>query len=519
MRAIISVEDKTGIAGFASGLAALGCEIVSTGGTAAALRAAGIAAIDVVDVTGYAEMLDGRVKTLHPAIHGAILARRDAPEHMAQLAGHGIAPIDLVICNLYDFAGAIARPDVTLPAAIERIDIGGVALLRAAAKNFAAVTVVARVADYGAVLDELRANGQTSIETRRRLAATAFALTAAYDGQIALYLNGIDDNLFPDGLSLPLSQIASMRYGENPHQRAAFYRWRAPDARSDRATIAAAEVLHGKQLGYNNVMDLDAALGIVADFAAPAAAIVKHAGPCGVATDASLEQAFRNALACDPMSAYGGIIGLNREVDVATATAIRESHFDAIVAPGFAPDALAALERRKNLILVATNRPVGPFPEPDSFATLDVRRVSGGLLVQTPNRLPSSAIARQVVTKRPPTDEEWIALLFAWDVVKHVRSNAIVLARETRTVGIGGGQPNRVDAVRIAATRAGERAQGAALASDAYFPFPDNIEVAAQAGVTAVIQPGGSIRDAEVVAAADSMGLAMVFTGFRHFRH
>ncbi len=519
MRALISVADKTGIVAFARSLASLGCQIISTGGTASALRDADLAVTDVATVTGFAEMLDGRVKTLHPAIHGAILARRDMPAHMMQLGEHDITPIDLVACNLYDFAGAIGRPGVTLAEAVEQIDIGGVALLRAAAKNFDAVTAVASPADYDAVLDELRAADQTTLATRQRLAAAAFAHTAAYDGQIALYLAGLNGELFPGELALPLERIASMRYGENPHQRAAFYRWRAPDAVSDRATIASAEVLHGKQLGYNNIMDLDAALGVVSDFAAPAVAVVKHAGPCGVAPYADLATAYRHALAGDPVSAYGGIVGLNRPVDLATAQAIRETHFDAIVAPGYATDALTLLERKKNLILVATRRPVGPRDEPDSFATLDVRRVSGGLLAQTSNRLPSAAIKRDVVTRRAPTGDEWGDLLFAWDVVKHVKSNAIVLAKGRMTVGLCGGQPNRVDAVRIAAGRAAERAVGTALASDAYFPFPDGLEAAAAAGVTAVIQPGGSVRDTEVIAAADRLGVAMVFSGYRHFRH
>jgi phosphoribosylaminoimidazolecarboxamide formyltransferase / IMP cyclohydrolase len=521
MRALLSVEDKTGIVDFARDLVDLGWEIISTGKTAALIASHDIPVTDISSVTGFAEMLDGRVKTLHPAVHGAILARRDSPDHMAQIAAQGIAPIDLVASNLYDFAGTVAQPDVTLAGAVERIDIGGVTLLRAAAKNCDAVTVIMRPEDYPVVIEELRAHGQTLAATRRKLAAQAFAHTAAYDGQIALYLAGLDGDVFPTELALPLGRIESLRYGENPHQQAAFYRWRAPDALAgQRATIADAEALHGKQLGYNNLMDLDAALAIVADFAEPAAAVVKHAGPCGIARSSTLVEAFRAARDCDPVSAFGGIVGLNRPVDMAMAETIRESHFDAIIAPDYDEDALALLEhKRKNLILVATHRPIGPLTGEDTFADMEVRRVSGGVLLQTPNHLPDSAIKRDVVTDRAPTDEEWQGLLFAWKAVKHVKSNAIVLARDNATVGIGGGQPNRVDSVRIAITRAGDRVQRSVLASDAYFPFADNIEVAAAAGITAIIQPGGSIRDPEVIQAANAHGLAMVFTGYRNFRH
>ncbi len=518
MRALFSVNDKTGSVAFAQGLTDLDWEIISTGKTAATLRAAGLRVTDVASVTGFAEMLDGRVKTLHPAIHGAILARRDLPDHLAQLAAAGITPIDLVACNLYDFAGTVAQPDVTEPAAVEQIDIGGVALLRAAAKNYDAVTVVAQPADYDAVLHALRDQGEVSLAQRRKLAATAFAHTANYDAQIAMYLNAADDNLFPAELALPLARSQTLRYGENPHQRAAFYRWRAPGGVAH-ATLAAAETLHGKQLGYNNIMDIDAALNVVRDFADPAAAIIKHAGPCGVAVADTPEVAFRRALAGDPVSAFGGIIGLNRPVDLATAQAIRETHFDALIAPAYDPAALALLEKRKNLILVATHRPIMPLAEPADFAALDVRRISGGLLVQTPNQLTPDQIARDVVTQRAPTAAEWADLLFAWQCVKHVKSNAIVLAHDQMTVGLCGGQPNRVDCIRISAERAGARSQGAVLASDAYFPFADNIDAVVAAGATAIIQPGGSVRDAEVIAAADAHGLAMVFTGHRHFRH
>ena len=518
MRALLSVADKGGLVPLAKGLAELGWQLISTGGTSALLRAEGLTVTDVATVTGYAEMLDGRVKTLHPAIHGALLARRDDPTHMAQLEEADITPIDLVVCNLYDFAGTVAQPDVTLDAAVEQIDIGGVALLRAAAKNFAAVTVVTHPAEYPAVLDELQEYGAISLPHRRALATKAFAHTAAYDAQIAMYLSALESDPFPPELAIPLARISPLRYGENPHQRAAFYRWNAPGA-SPRATLADAETLHGKQLSYNNIMDLDAALGVVRDFAEPAAVVIKHAAPCGVAVADAPMLAFRRALAGDPVSAYGGIIGLNRPVDLVTAEAIRESHYDAIVAPEYDDAALELLGKRKNLILVATHRAIAPAAEPENFAALDVRRISGGLLVQTPNQLTNDAITRNVVTDRAPTEAEWLDLLFAWLVVKHVKSNAIVLAKDVATVGLCGGQPNRVDAVRVAALRAGERSQGAALASDAFFPFADNIDEAVRAGATAIIQPGGSVRDAEVIAAANAAGLAMVFTGHRHFRH
>ena len=518
MRALLSVADKSGLAPFAKGLAELGWDLISTGGTAALLRSEGLAVTDVASVTGYAEMLDGRVKTLHPAIHGALLARRDDPTHMAQLAEADITPIDLVVCNLYDFSGAVAQPDIALEAAVEQIDIGGVALLRAAAKNFAAVTVVTHSAEYPLILDEFQEYGEVALAHRRQLAIKAFAHTANYDAQIAMYLSALEGEIFPPELALPLQRIAPLRYGENPHQRAAFYRWSAPGA-TPRATLADAETLHGKQLSYNNIMDLDAALNVAREFATPAAVIIKHAAPCGVAIAADLETAFRHALAGDPISAYGGIIGLNRPVDLATAQAIRESHYDALVAPDFAPDALELLAKRKNLILIATHQSITPMTESDNFAALDVRRISGGLLAQTPNQLTNDQIARNVVTERAPTEAEWADLLFAWLVVKHVKSNAIVLAQGEQTVGLCGGQPNRVDAVRVAAMRAGERSQGAVLASDAFFPFADNIDEAVRAGVTAIIQPGGSVRDAEVIAAANAHGLAMVFTAHRHFRH
>ncbi len=548
MRALISVNDKSGIVPFARGLADLGWEIISTGNTAAVLRAAQIPVMEVSAVTGAPEMLDGRVKTLHPAIHGAILARRDVPSHMAQLAEQGMTPIDLVAVNLYDFAGTVARADVLLEEAIEQIDIGGVALLRAAAKNSQYVITITRPEEYPAILDALQSGVGIDLAGRRRLAAAAFAHTATYDALIAQYLSEREDpvsaepELWAEDLALPLRRQIVLRYGENPHQRAAFYRWRTP-GEDHRATIAMAETLHGKELSYNNLMDLDAALGVVRDFTTPTAAIIKHAAPCGVATHPDLETAFRRALAGDPVSAFGGIIALNRLVDLATAQAIREGHYDAIIAPEYAEDALQLLEKRKNLILVATHKPIAPDALANPFATLDARRLSGGLLLQTPDLVspvagaglvagnplsedaepaadvPAAGLGRRVVTHRVPDEGEVADLIFAWQVVKHVKSNAIVLATDNATVGLCGGQPNRVDSIRVAAMRAGERSQGSVLASDAYLPFADNIDVAVAAGVRAIIQPGGSIRDAEVIAAADAAGIAMLFTGYRTFRH
>jgi len=518
MRALLTVARKDGIVDFASALIALGWEIISTGGTAAALRSAQLPVTEVATVTSYAEMLDGRVKTLHPAIHGAILARRGDNVHTRQLQEHGIVPIDMVVCNLYDFSGTVANPLLTTTDAIEHIDIGGVALLRAAAKNYDAVTAIHDSNEYATVLAEIQSHGMTLVDTRRRLAASVFAHTAVYDGQIAMYLANLDGNQFPAELALPLERISTLRYGENPHQQAAFYRWQSPNPVVG-ATIASAQPLHGKQLSFNNLVDLDAALGIVSDFATPAVAIVKHAGPCGVATGPLLVDVFRAALAGDPVSAFGGIIGLNRSVDIATATAISESHYDAVIAPDFAPEALALLERRKNLILVATKVAIEPNNAPPSFATLDVRRLSGGILLQTPNQVADANFQPQVATTRTPTADEMSALLFAWTIVKHVKSNAIVLAQGQQTVGLCGGQPNRVDAIRIAAIRAGDTSKGSALASDAFLPFADNITEAVAAGVTAIIQPGGSVRDAEVIAAANEHGIAMIFTNYRNFRH
>jgi len=516
-RALLSVSDKTGLVEFAQGLADLGVELVSTGGTARALREAGLAVQAVEEVTGFPEILDGRVKTLHPAIHGGILARRE-PTHLAELAAHGIASIDLVAVNLYPFAQTIARPDVTLAEAVEQIDIGGVALLRAAAKNFAAVTVLCDPADYPLVLAELRQRGNVSLPTRQRLALKAFRHTAGYDAAIANYLTSQfeADEPFPAELLLRLWRVQNLRYGENPHQQAALYGL-APEA-----TPLGGRLLQGKPLSYNNLLDLDAAWRAVSDFSAPTVVIVKHNNPCGVASADTLAEAFPQALASDPVSAFGSVIAVNRPFDEATAQALGELFVEAIAAPGFTADARALLARRARCRLLEIDlseergerRDLPPLPSPLSPLRWELRSVRQGVLLQEPDVLGEEEW--RVVSGRQPTAEERESLEFAWRVVRHVRSNAIVLARGKATVGVGAGQMSRVDAVRLAVIKAGERAAGAVLASDAFFPFPDGVE---EAGVTAIVQPGGSVRDDQVIAAADAAGMAMLFTGRRHFRH
>ena len=545
MRAIISVDDKQGIEAFAAGLAQQGVEIFSTGNTMRTLEAAGVAVRSISDLTGFPEILGGRVKTLHPAVHAGILARRDDPAHMAELEQHGLQPIDIVVCNLYPFTETIAQPGVTLADALEKIDIGGVTLLRAAAKNFASVTVISRPEDYEEVLIELETNGAISLETRRRLATTAFQTTALYDTAIAAYLrHGQKEAAFPEQLTLGLRRLRKLRYGENPHQAAALYGWaqerggldeRADEAAEEQAakpaatpvgsTVAGARMLHGKELGYNNLLDLDAALGAVASFSAPTTVIIKHTNPCGLACGDTLAQSYSRAHAGDPVSAYGGIIGFNREVDEATAREVSQLFYEAIIAPGYSDAALNLLTQRKNIRLLATNAPIGPAAPATLAANaydlsrMDVRRVSGGLLIQTADVVSELDTQRTVVTEREPTLEELTDLLFAWKAVRHVKSNAIVLAKNLMVVGVGAGQMSRVYSVQIAAERAGDRSRGSVMASDAYFPFADSVETAAKAGVTAIIQPGGSVRDEESIKMANTYGIAMIFTGQRHFRH
>jgi len=516
--ALLSVSDKSGLAEFAQGLAKLGVKIMSSGGTASHLREAGLEVMDVSDYTGFPEMMDGRVKTLHPKVHGGLLALRDNPEHMAAAERHGITLIDMVVVNLYPFEQAIARPNTALAEAIENIDIGGPSMLRSAAKNYRSVAVICNPGRYQAVLDEMQShNGEIGDATRGQLAVEAFSHTARYDMAIYNYLlvQAGDSAQLPRLFLQPYERVEELRYGENPHQRAAFYR----RARLAQTGLAAARQLHGKQLSFNNYLDLDTVLAFCQEFQEPAAMIVKHNSPCGAALGDTLAQAYRDALATDPLSAFGGVIGLNKQVEADTAEAIldgigRYGFMECVLAPGYHPEALAALreeKKTKNLRLLE-------LPELSAGDPWRIKQVAGGLLVQTPDTAGDQSELK-VATKRAPREEEMSALRFAWVVCKHTKSNAIVLARERKAVGIGGGVTSRVDATRLALAKAGDRAKGAAMASDAYFPFPDAIEAAAAAGVTAVVQPGGSLNDEEAIAACDRHGMAMVFTGVRHFRH
>ena len=515
-RALLSVSDKTGIVDFASALAERGVELLSTGGTARLLAEAGLDVIEVSDHTGFPEMMDGRVKTLHPKVHGGILGRRGTDE--AVMEEHGIAPIDLVVVNLYPFRETVARPDCDLPTAIENIDIGGPTLLRAAAKNHAAVTVVVDATDYADVLNEMAANdGAVGTATRFRLAASAFEHTAGYDGAIANYLGArcgeSEPEPFPRTFNSQFARTQALRYGENPHQSAAFY----VEQPTGEASIASARQLQGKELSYNNIADTDAALECVKQFAdEPACVIVKHANPCGVAVADSLLEAYDRAYATDPESAFGGIIACNGELDAATAEAIVERQFvEVIIAPKVSAEASAVVATKKNVRLLEC----GAWPAATA-ARLDFKRVTGGLLVQDADLELHGDL--RVVTRREPTTEEMRDLLFTWRVAKFVKSNAIVYGREMQTIGVGAGQMSRVNSARIAAIKAehaGLEVPGAVMASDAFFPFRDGIDNAAAAGIGAVIQPGGSMRDEEVIAAADEHGIAMVFTGMRHFRH
>ncbi len=513
-RALISVTDKTAIVEFAGELARLSVEILSTGGTARVLRQAGLAVRDVAEVTGFPEMLDGRVKTIHPKIAGGILAMRANPDHMRALAEHGIPPIDMVVVNLYAFEQAAARPDIPLQELIEQIDIGGPTLIRAAAKNWQDVAVVTSADQYAKLIEELTATGgELSRETCWRLALDAFRRTADYDRAISTRLGRLEyregrfverTEILPEVLDLRAPRILSLRYGENPHQAAALYA-------TDRSGVAGARQLQGKELSYNNLVDLDAAWQLVCEFEHPAAAIIKHTNPCGCAEQASLAEAYRRAFECDPVSAFGGVLGFNRTVDEETAREIAKTFIEAVAAPDYAPEALAVLSAKKNLRLVCVTRP--------ATDELVIKTISGGYLVQTPDLHRFERSQARVVTERAPSEEEWAALEFGWKVVKHVKSNAIVYARAGQMVGVGAGQMSRVDSVKIGAWRAVLPLAGSVLASDAFFPFPDGVEEAARHGVTAVIQPGGSVRDNDVIAAANRLGLAMVFTGVRHFRH
>ncbi len=522
-RALISVYDKRGIVEFGRGLADMGVEILSTGSTARLLASEGVPAREVSDMTGFPEMLDGRVKTLHPRVHAGLLALRDNPEHRKQIADHGIGTIDLVCVNLYPFAETIRKPDVRFEDVIENIDIGGPAMLRSAAKNFTDVAVVTDPDDYPALLDALREGaGRLSVERLFALARDAFAHTARYDGRIAEYLSGVEFGgggfALPDGSRPParvfmdFEKTAEPRYGENPHQKAAFYRWGSVAPHG----LGAAIQLQGKALSFNNLMDLDAARGVVGEFEEPAAAIVKHANPCGAAVGRDVLDAYRKAYASDPVSAFGSIIAVNRPLDGAAAEEIAKLFVECIVAPEVDADARRVLEGKPNLrVLELSDGEVR-----DGAAGMDVRCVEGGILIQ--DRDVSDDIrsgTARLATARKPSVEEWRDLWFAWKVARHVKSNAIVLARGEATCGVGAGQMSRVDAVRISVDKAGRAANGTAMASDAFFPFRDGVDAAAAAGVRTVIQPGGSKNDAEVIAAAEEHGMSMVLTGVRHFRH
>jgi phosphoribosylaminoimidazolecarboxamide formyltransferase/IMP cyclohydrolase len=504
-RVLLSVTDKTGILEFASALAGMGAELISTGGTARLLRDAGVPVADVSDVTGFPEMLDGRVKTMHPKIAGGILAMRANPEHMAAIQAHGIAPIDMVVVNLYRFEEVAAKAGATLAELIENIDIGGPTMLRAAAKNYQDVAVVTAPEDYPAILEEMRARGgELSLDTKWRLAKKVFHITADYDSAISARLEQVERvNPLPGDIDIRATKLMDLRYGENPHQSAALY------GRPGRG-IAGAAQLQGKELSYNNLVDLDAAWQLAGEFERPAVAIVKHTNPCGCAEQDTLVEAYRRAFEADPVSAFGGVIGINRPIDEETAREIAKTFIEAIAAPDYSPEALAILAGKKNLRLMRVASTTDP---------LVVKSISGGYLAQTADSAKLSRASVMVKTRRAPTEAEWPALEFAWKVAKHVKSNAIVYARTGQTVGVGAGQMSRVDSVKLGAMKAVLPLAGTVVASDAFFPFADGVEEAVKHGATAFIQPGGSVRDDEVLAAADRLGVAMVFTSVRHFRH
>jgi phosphoribosylaminoimidazolecarboxamide formyltransferase/IMP cyclohydrolase len=508
-RALISVSDKQGIAEFAKGLSDLGFELISTGGTKKALQEAGIPVIGVNDVTGFPEILEGRVKTLNPLIHGGLLGKFDQEDHKKQMEEHGISPIELVIVNLYPFQQTIAKPDVTVDDAIENIDIGGPTMLRSAAKNHEYVTVVVDPADYPLVLTELNLAGQVQPGTRRKLAAKVFRHTASYDAVIAEYMTELSGEENPETLTVTYELKQSLRYGENPHQEAAFYK----KPLGSNFSIANATQLHGKELSYNNINDANAALQIVKEFTEPAAVAVKHMNPCGVGIGDNVFDAFTRAFESDPISIFGGIIALNREVDKATAEKLYEIFLEIIIAPSFSAEAITVLTGKKNLRLLTI-----PFGEKQK-AERNLTSIEGGLLVQDQDSYTLENATITIPTKRQPTESEWESLKLGWKVVKHVKSNAIVVTNKDQTLGVGAGQMNRVGSAKIALEQAGEKAKGATLASDAFFPMDDTVEAAAKAGITAIIQTGGSVRDQDSIKKADEYGIAMVFTGIRHFKH
>lgn len=508
-RALVSVSDKEGIVSFAKQLIKLGIEVISTGGTKKKLEEAGLSVTSISEVTEFPEILNGRVKTLHPNVHGGLLAIRGNDEHERELAEQSIAPIDLVVVNLYPFQATITKRDASFADAIENIDIGGPTMLRAAAKNHQYVTVVIDPADYETVLKQLKENGETSAEVRKTLAAKVFRHTAAYDAVIADYFTKQTDEAFPEQYTVTYTKKQDLRYGENPHQKAAFY---AEPLKADHS-LSAAEQLHGKELSYNNIQDANAALNIVKEFTEPAVVAVKHMNPCGVGTSATIASAYELAYEADPVSIFGGIVAANREIDAKTATMMKEIFLEIVIAPSFSKAAFDILSEKKNLRLLTVDT-----TSKNSFEK-QLTSVSGGLLVQDVDNQTLEDADISIPTERKPTDREWQALKLAWKVVKHVKSNAIVLTNSERTVGIGAGQMNRVGSAKIAIEQAGDAGKGAVMGSDAFFPMDDTVEAAGKAGITAIIQPGGSIRDKESIDKANEYGIAMVFTGVRHFKH
>ncbi len=513
MRAIVSVSNKNGVTDFASGLIKLGWDIFSTGGTKKALVEAGLPVRSISDITGFPEILDGRVKTLHPMVHGGLLARRDLPSHMAELEKNGITPIDMVVVNLYPFVQTVSKPNVSLPIALENIDIGGPTMIRAAAKNFPAVLVVVDPADYESVLAKIAA-GTIEPAERKRLARKAFQHVAAYDTAIAQYLRQ-DEGGFPEELTISLSKRYDLRYGENPHQRAAFYAEQSVIPQNQGITWA--KQLWGKELSYNNILDASAAWATASDFPDPTVAIIKHNNPCGLSSHPDIDEAYRRAFNGDPVSAYGGIVACNRPISLKMAMEMAPTFYEIVIATGYEADALDKLKEKKNLRIMLMETSAYDAASPREF--IDYRRVPGGMLVQDGDTINEDNLAPQSVTRRAPTIEEMADLKFAWRAVKHIKSNAIVMVKDKTLLGMGAGQPNRVVSVFLAKEKAGAGSKGSVLASDAMFPFPDSVEQAAEAGVTAIIQPGGSVRDEESIKAADKYGIAMVFTGIRHFLH
>ena len=509
MRAILSVWDKTGLVDFARGLNDLGVELFSTGGTKRALEEAGVPVRAVGEMTGFPEILDGRVKTLHPIVHGGILARRDLESHMTQLSKKGITPIDMVVVNLYPFVQTVSKDGVTLTEALENIDIGGPTMIRAAAKNFPHVLVVVDPADYAPILQKM-SSAEIGISERRKLAEKAFQHVATYDTAISRYLRP-QDEVFPQEMTFAVKKILDLSYGENPHQEAAFYKEEVVG--KGEPGIASAVQLSGNPLSYNNILDIDGALRAACDFSDPTIAIIKHTNPCGLASHDDLSEAYRRALSGDPVSAFGGIVASNKAIDMATAEEINKTHFDGIIAPDFDDAALALLKKKSAVRILKAAGVSG------KMAALEVRRVSGGGFVVQTSDFTSDEVPMSMVSNREPNSEEVKDLLFAWRAVKHIKSNAIVLVKDRELLGMGAGQPSRVDSVAIALKKAGDRALGSVLGSDAFFPFPDGVELAARAGVTAIIEPGGSKRDEDAIKVANEYNIAMVFTGMRHFKH